>query len=44
VPEGASKRVYVFAILSGSNTGHSLSVYVQDAFVADLIFRNGFED
>ena len=27
-----------------SKSGHSLSVYVQDAFVADLIFRNGFED
>ena len=27
-----------------SRRGHSLSVYVQDAFVADLIFRNGFED
>jgi len=27
-----------------SNSGHSLSVFVQNAFVADLIFRNGFED
>lgn len=26
-----------------SRSGHSLSVYVQDAFVADLIFSDGFE-